>query len=61
MTTVFNRRFPFAVVRQHYSSRGYLVREAVVAACADRTSATEVYRQMRRDNPNESFSFHQVC
>lgn len=59
--TVFNERFPFAVVRQHYSSRGHLVREVVVAACADRSSAMAAYQQMRRDNPNESFSFHQVC
>lgn len=61
MTTTFNERFGFAVVRQHYSSRGHLVREDVVAACADLASAIEVYKQLRLDNPNESFSFHQVC
>lgn len=61
MTTTFNERFRFAVVRQHYSKRGLLVREDVVAACADRSSAIATYRQMRLDNPDESFSFHQVC
>lgn len=61
MTTVFNERFRFAVVRAHFSKRGYIVCETVVAACVDRAAAIEVYRQLRLDNPDESFSFHQVC
>lgn len=61
MTTTFNERFRFAVVRCFFSKRGHIVSETVMAACVDLATAIEVYKQLRLDNPDESFSFHQVC
>jgi hypothetical protein len=60
MVTTFNKMFGWAVVRVHFSSRGYPTREEVYAACIDRDAAQDVYRKLKLDNPGASFLFHQV-